>query len=194
MALRWTAAIPGNFEFPFLELDRSHNWQEFQPDSLRRFPGPAQNFVYGDVDGNIGYHAAGKLPIRGSGYAGDVPVDGTSSDFEWQGLIPFDQLPTLFNPPDGIIVTANQNPFPPDYPYPVNGNFASPYRSRQIRALLTARNGLPPEDSLAVQKDVYSAFDHFLAHTVIAAYERRGNGHRIGGSGDAAARVERADG
>jgi penicillin amidase len=174
LALRWTAGIPGIFEFPFLELDRAHNWQEFTK-ALRRFPGPAQNFVYGDVDGNIGYHAAGKLPIR-KGYAGDVPVDGASGNFEWQGIIPFDQLPASFNPADGLIVTANQNPFPPDYPYPVNGNFASHYRSRQIRNMLTGRNGLRPEDTLAVQKDVYSAFSHYLAQTVVTAYERRGKG------------------
>ncbi len=174
LALRWIAAIPGNFQFPFLELDRAHNWQEFT-NALRRFPGPAQNFVYGDVDGNIGYHAAGKLPIR-KGYSGDVPVDGASGNFEWQGIIPFDKLPASFNPPDGLIVTANQNPFPPDYPYPVNGNFASHYRSRQIRNMLTGRNGLRPEDTLAVQKDVYSAFSHYLAQTVVTAYERRGKG------------------
>ena len=104
-------------------MNRARNWQEFTK-ALSRFPGPAQNFVYGDVDGNIGYHATGKLPIR-KGYAGDVPVDGASGNFEWQGFIPFDQLPASFNPPDGLIVTANQNPFPPDYPYAVHGNFAS---------------------------------------------------------------------
>ena len=175
LALRWTAAIPGIFEFPFLDLDRAHNWQEFT-NALRRFPGPAQNFVYGDVDGNVAYHAAGKLPIR-KGYAGDVPVDGASGNFEWQGIIPFEQLPASFNPPSGLIVTANQNPFPPDYPYPVNGNFASHYRSRQIRNMLTGRDGLRPQDTLAVQKDVYSAFSHYLAQTVVAAYDRHGKGH-----------------
>jgi len=174
LALRWTAAEPGIFQFPFLEIDRARNWQEFT-NAVRRFPGPGQNFVYGDVDGNIGYHASGLLPIR-KGYAGDVPVDGASGNFEWQGFIPFEQLPTSFNPPDGLIVTANQNPFPPDYPYPVNGNFASPYRSRQIRNMLTGRNGLQPQDTLAVQKDVYSAFSDHLAQSLVRAYEQRGKG------------------
>jgi len=174
LALRWTAAMPGIFQFPFLEIDRARNWQEFTS-AMRRFPGPGQNFVYGDVDGNIGYHASGKLPIR-KGYVGDVPVDGASGNFEWQGFIPFEQLPASFNPLDGLIVTANQNPFPSDYPYPVNGNFASHYRSRQIRNMLTGRNGLRPEDALAVQKDVYSAFDHYLAQTLVSAYEKRGKG------------------
>ena len=174
MALRWAAAEPEINQFPTLEVNRARNWQEFTK-AIARFPGPAQNFVYGDVDGNIGYHAAGKLPIR-KGYAGDVPVDGASGNFEWQGFIPFDQLPASFNPPDGLIVTANQNPFPPDFPYAVHGNFASHYRSKQIRDMLSGRNKLRPEDTLAVQKDVYSGFSHYLAQAVVMAYRKRGGG------------------
>jgi len=170
LALRWAAAEPGSFQFPFPELNKAGNWQEFTR-ALARFPGPAQNFVYADVDGNIGYHATGLLPIR-KGYTGDVPVDGSSGENEWQGFIPFDQLPSFYNPPAGVIATANQNPFPPDYAYAVNGNFASHYRSRQIRNLLMARNGWRAEDMLTVQKDVYSSFFQYLAQTIIEAYDR----------------------
>ncbi len=172
LALRWAAAEPGTFQFPFLQINRAHNWQEFLA-GVSRYPGPGQNFVYADVDGNIGYHASGRLPIR-KGYAGDVPVDGASGDYEWQGFIPFEQLPSSYNPPDGLIVTANQNPFPSDYPYPVSGNFASPFRSRQIRDMLTSRKGLRPEDTLAIQRDVYSASAHYLAQAFVQAYDRRG--------------------
>ncbi len=174
MALRWTAAEPGILQFPLLEIDRAQNWQQFTT-ALARWGGPGSNFVYADVDGNIGYHAAGKLPIR-RGYAGDVPVDGSTGDRDWDGFIPFDRLPTVFNPPGGIIATANQNPFPTDYPYPVNGNFAAPYRVRQIRDLLAAHNGWRAPDLLAVQKDVYSSQFRFLAGQIVAAYEKR-QGH-----------------
>ncbi|HUI56413.1 MAG TPA: penicillin acylase family protein [Bryobacteraceae bacterium] len=171
LALRWTAAEPGLLQYPVLEINRAQNWQQFTA-ALARWGGPGQNFVYADTDGNIGYHAAGMLPKR-RGYAGDLPVDGSSGDFDWDGFIPFDQLPSAFNPPGGIIATANQNPFPPDYPYPVNGNFAPPYRARQIHDLLTARRGWRAEDMLTVQKDVYSAFSKFLATQVVAACDRR---------------------
>jgi penicillin amidase len=171
LALRWAAAEPGSFQFPFPELNKAGNWQEFTH-ALARFPGPAQNFVYADVDGNIGYHATGLLPIR-KGYNGDVPVDGSSGEYEWQGFIPFDQLPSFYNPPAGVIVTANQNPFPADYPYTVNGNFASHYRSRQIRNLLLARNGWLAADMLTVQKDVYSSFFQYLGQQIVEAYGRR---------------------
>jgi penicillin amidase len=171
LALRWTATEPGSFQFPFLDLDRARNWSEYTA-ALARFPGPGQNFVYADVDGNIGYHATGMLPIRRS-HDGDVPVDGSAGNYEWDGYIPFAELPAFYNPPQGMIVTANQNPFPADYPYRVSGDFAPPYRSRQIRDLLRARKGWKPGEMLAVQKDVYSELAHVLAKRVVAAYEQR---------------------
>src|SRR5262249_6954434 len=70
LALRWSAADPGVLQFPFLDIDRAENWRQFTT-ALARFPGPGSNFVYADVDGNIGYHAAGMLPIR-HGYRGDL--------------------------------------------------------------------------------------------------------------------------
>ncbi len=169
--MRWTAAEPASFQLPFLELNRARNWQEFNA-AIARFPGPGQNFVYADVDGNIGYHATGKLPIR-KNYDGDVPVDGSSGNYEWEGFIPFDQLPWFYNPPQGWIITANQNPFPESYTYRVHGDFASPYRALEIRRLLTAHGGWKPEQMLAVEKDVYSAFSHFLSRQVVEAYDRK---------------------
>ncbi|HZT30528.1 MAG TPA: penicillin acylase family protein [Bryobacteraceae bacterium] len=171
MALRWAASEPGTVDFPFLGIDKASNWQEFTA-ALTRFRGPAQNFVYADVDGNIGYRAAGNLPIR-RGFSGDVPLDGASGNFEWDGFIPFNDLPSAFNPPSGILVTANQNVFPAHFPYPAYGRFAAPYRARQIRDLLASRQNWRAEDLLAVQKDVYSGFSLFLARALVAAYERR---------------------
>ena len=97
-------------------------------------------------------------------------LDGASGNFEWDGYIPFEQLPSLFNPPSGIIATANQNPFPKDYPYRIDGNFADTYRVQQIRALLSAKPKLTVDDMLATQKDVYSSYEFFLAQQSIASY------------------------
>ncbi len=168
-ALRWAAE--SGFGFPFLDLNRAANWKEFTA-ALGRYPGPGQNFVYADVDGNIGYQATGMLPIR-KNFDGDVPVDGSTGDFEWDGFIPFDQLPSFYDPPRGWIVTANQNPFPENYPYRVSGEFGAPYRSREIRDRLMARAGWKPEEMLAVEKDVYSGFSRFLAGRIVAAYDRK---------------------
>ena len=172
MALKWIADDPSVIQFPVMEYDKAQNWQQFLS-AMARFPGPAQNVLYADADGNIGYHVVGKLPIR-HGFAGDVPVDGSSGDDEWDGYIPFDQLPMAFNPPRGMIVSANQNPFPANYPYLVNGNFAPDDRSRQISDLLRARKGWEPGQMVAVQTDVYSPWLHFLAKQLTQAYRKRG--------------------
>jgi penicillin amidase len=177
MALRWAAAEPGAIQYPVLEIDRAANWQQFTT-AISRWPGPGSNFVYADVDGNIAYHAAGRLPKR-VGYLGDVPIDGSSGDYDWDGFIPFEELPSMYNPPSGIVASSNQDTFPANFPHPVNGNFAPPYRAIQVRALLNARNGWRAEDQLTVQKDVYSGFSKFLAGQVVAAYVNR-HGHNPG--------------
>ena len=169
-ALRWAAAEPGGFGFPFLDLNRAGDWTEFRA-ALARYPGPGQNFVYADADGNIGYQATGMLPIR-KDFDGDVPLDGASGGFEWNGFIPFGQLPVFYNPARGWIITANQNPFPENYPFRVSGEFAAPYRSSEIRERLLARAGWKPEEMLGVEKDVYSSFLSFLARQMVAACDR----------------------
>jgi penicillin amidase len=173
IALRWSAEDPSIFHNVFLDINHARNWDEFKT-ALSRFGGPSQNFVYADAEGNIGYHAAGKLPIRRNFY-GDVPVDGSTGQNEWEGYIPFGELPQAYNPPTGYVVTANQNPFPADFPYHVGGTFASQHRSRQILDMLKASgNKLRPEDNLRIEKDVYSGFNRFLGLQLAAAYEKRG--------------------
>ncbi len=172
LALRWTAAEPNDFHFTFGDIGRAGNFEEFTK-ALSQFPGPGQNFVYADRDGNIGYQAAGRFPTRRN-YSGDVPVDGASGEFEWDGFIPFDQLPRAYNPPSGMIVTANQNPFPAEYPFKVSGKFSAHYRERQIEALLKAKpNGAKVEDMLRIQTDVYSPFLHFIAGEAVKMFDRR---------------------
>lgn len=177
MALRWVVEDAGIYQYPVLEYDRAQNWQQFTA-ALARFPGPGSNFVYADVDGNIGYHAAGKLPKR-RGFAGDVPVDGASGEFEWDGYVPFDQLPAAFNPPRGMIVSSNQNPFPADALYPVNGNFAPPARSSQVFQRLSAHNGWRAEQMLGIQTDIYSGPLKLLATQVLAAYGKKKPGNAV---------------
>lgn len=178
LTLKWVAADPSIFHNVFPQVNRARNWDEFRA-AVGRFGGPGQNFVYADVDGNIGYQASGKLPIRRND-SGDVPVDGSTGANEWDGYIPFDDLPRAFNPAGGYVVTGNQNPFPENYPYRVNGRFAAPWRSAQILNMLRAGgNKLGPQDSLRIQKDVFSAFHLFLAHQLTAAYANRGGSNPL---------------
>jgi len=174
-SMRWSAA--DGFGFPFFDIDRAENWQQFRT-ALSMFWGPCQNFIYADKAGNIGYQAAGRVPIRRN-FDGDVPLDGSSGNFEWDGYIPFEQLPNVYNPDGGLVATANQNPFPPGYPYRVSGSYADPYRVEQIRSLLKAKPKLTVDDMLAAQKDVYSAYDFFLAQQVVAAFQKSGSNDEL---------------
>jgi penicillin amidase len=171
LTLRWTVLDPGGVRFPFFRINRARNWEEFRA-ALRDFPSPMQNFVYADVDGNIGYMAAADVPVRRRG-DGTVPARGFTSDFDWAGTIPFDHLPQAFNPPSGILATANNRVVPDDYPYLLTRMWAEPYRAARIFELLEKGNALTVEDMLRIQMDIYALEDVRLIRHVLAAAERR---------------------
>lgn len=172
-ALQWSGAAALPLRFAPLALNRAGNWQEFR-EAVAKFPAASSNVVYADAEGNIGLQVIGQIPIR-RGRAGDLPVDGSSGENDWVGFIPFEELPSVFNPPSGRILTANQNPFPLDYKYPVNGEFAPPYRAEQIEARLEAQAKWTSADMIRLQADVYSGFSHHLAQYLVQAWERRGS-------------------
>jgi penicillin amidase len=169
-ALRWTA-FEGKFPFAFRRLNLARNWAEFRT-ALSHFAGPAHNFVYADREGNTGYQAAGWMPLRQT-VESSLPLDARNPVNEWRGYIPFDKLPSVLNPAGGLIVNANQNPFPQDYEYPVAGIFTPPYRQAQIVKRLGAKAKWAPAEMTAIQMDVYSAFHHFLAGQLAAAGKQR---------------------
>jgi penicillin amidase len=114
LAFRWTALDDDDSTLvSFLKLNEARNWTEFT-DALRAFVVPSQNFVYADVDGNIGYYAPGHIPVRASG-DGSRPAEGWTGAAEWTGWVPFEELPHLFDPPSHEIITANHRPAPADY-------------------------------------------------------------------------------
>jgi penicillin amidase len=167
-ALQWPVLDPqrgGTFD-AFYRINRARNWGELQA-ALRRYTGATQNFVYADVDGNIGWYAAGRIPIRSKG-DGMLPLDGaTDADGAWTKFIPFEELPHLYNPESGIIVTANQRIAGPSYRYALGTAWTTPYRARRIQQLLTAKKGkLTLDDLRAVQGDTYAWSDALFATEV----------------------------
>lgn len=154
-ALRWPALDASAVELEgFFWINRARNWKEFTS-GLSRYQGPTQNFVYADVDGHIGYYGAGRIPIRKSG-DGSVPYDGSTDDGEWIGFIPFDKLPHQFDPPSGMIVTANQRVVGEDYPYFLTHEWVAPYRARRIFDLLSEKPKLSADDFRRIIGDTYA--------------------------------------
>jgi penicillin amidase len=166
-ALRWTATEPGGLANTYNWLGKARNWDEFR-NVMKRVWGPGQNAVYADVQGNIGYVMAAKVPIRKKGH-GEIPMPGDTDDFEWTGYIPFEQLPQALNPDSGLIVTANARVVGPSYKPYLTDRWEEPYRTARIYDLLHDKHGLRPADMLKVQTDTYSYPHAFLADQLSAA-------------------------
>ena len=166
-ALRWTATEPGGLAGSYNGMGKARNWEEFR-NVMKRVWGPAQNAVYADVNGNIGYVMAARVPIRKKGH-GEIPVPGDADDYEWTGYVPFEQLPQALNPDSGLIVTANARVVGPSYKPYLTDRWEEPYRTARIYELLRDKAGLRPEDMLKVQTDTYSYPHAFLADQLTAA-------------------------
>lgn len=162
-ALRWTALDPSlNTPDSVYLINRARNWKEFTS-ALKSFTAPTQNIVYADAGGHIGYYAAGVVPIRRSG-DGSVPYDGSTDTGDWVRFIEIDKLPKLYDPPSGIIVTANQRIVGTDYPYFLTHSWAQPYRARRILDLLNQKAKLTTDDFRRILGDVYSIGNVSFAH------------------------------
>ncbi len=163
LALRWVALEPSPLLRSVLRYNRARNWDEFRA-ALGDWAGPAHNFVYADVEGNIGFLQAGWVPIRRKGY-GLAPVPGWTDEYEWQGYLPLDELPQALNPESGWLATANHLVVDENYPHFLSGDLENPCRARRLVDLLTAQDTLTADDCARFQRDTYSAqAERFVHH------------------------------
>lgn len=146
VALRWTALEPGFTADALFRLNRATNWREFRA-AASSFEVPSQNLIYADVEGNIGYQAPGKIPVRTKG-DGTYPAPGWDDDYQWEGYVPFKDLPFVLNPDEGFIVTANQQVAGESYEYLLSEDFQQGFRAGRIREVLEA--GISAGDPLTV--------------------------------------------
>ena len=168
-ALKWTAFDPKNTEFgTFFKLNRARNWKDFTS-ALEGYGGATQNFVYADTAGHIGWYAAGRIPVRSSG-DGSVPFDGASGEGEWTGFIPFGELPHLYNPKSGFIVTANQRIVGTAYKYQqISRDAAAPWRARRLFDLLNAEKKLTADKASEFQHDAFNIPLSNLSQRIVMA-------------------------
>lgn len=139
IALQWTALTPSTPFEAIWGFNKAQNWDEFR-EAARGFHVPAQNLIYADVEGNIGYQMPGDIPIRKNG-DGTLPVPGWTDDYEWTGFIPFEELPYAFNPEEGYIVTANNRCQPWDYPYLITKDWDYGFRANRIVEMIESAPG-----------------------------------------------------
>ncbi|HEY7574656.1 MAG TPA: penicillin acylase family protein, partial [Thermoanaerobaculia bacterium] len=154
VALRWTGLDPGDTTAEaFLGIDRASNWTEFLA-AASRLKTPAQNLVYADIDGHIGYTTTGSIPIRPRS-DGLLPVSGAGPD-DWSGYILFEKLPRVLDPARGFIATANNRVVSARYPSPLATDWPEPYRADRITKRILASGPLDAEGMRAIQLDRHS--------------------------------------
>ncbi len=137
-----------------LRVDQAQNWEEFL-DAMDHWLVPSENMMYADVDGTIGWQAAGLAPIRSRGWVGRLPVPG-SGRYQWRGFRPMGELPREHNPERGYITTANHNIMPPRYSPPLGYRWSAPGRFLRLDDVLSDSGGFSVDDFKRLQHDVYS--------------------------------------
>ena len=154
VSLQWTALQPGRTMDAVFALNLARDFAELRS-AARLFEVPSQNIVYADNAGHIGYQSPGKIPIRRKG-DGRWPVPGWTSDYGWERYVPFDELPSVLDPEEGYVVTANQQVIGEQYPYLIGTGQAEGYRSQRIIDEIEAGGRLSVADSAAMQRDTYN--------------------------------------
>ena len=147
VAIKWTALETAAVDLGLLDMDKVASVKEAIT-VINQAGGPAQNVVFADRAGHIGWTYMGRFPKR-KGFDGMASRSWADASTAWDGFIPPEQLPRLYDPPEGFIVTANNRTLGRDYPYVIAHNWALGYRAHRITELLQGSNGITEQAMLA---------------------------------------------
>jgi penicillin amidase len=169
VSLAWTGLLPGHTADALFGINTAQNFAEFRA-AAKDFAIPSQNLLYADTAGHIGYQAPGQVPIRASAVkgapAGYWPAPGWDPKYDWQGYVPFDKMPTAYDPPEGYIVAANQAVTSSKTPF-LTTEWDYGFRSERIRDLITATAKVTPERMSQIQGDTYNGFAPTLVKALL---------------------------
>lgn len=169
-SFRWTGQEHSDEILALYRLNHAGSWSAFV-EALEEFSTPGQNFIYADIDGKIGYAAAGRIPIRAPDVSPQVPNDGSASAAPWTGYVPYDRLPRSVNPDGGMLATAN-NKIVEDFPWHISSLWESEARIVRIRQLLQEQPRFSVEDFKLMQMDVQSVYADTIRDAMVAALRR----------------------
>lgn len=172
VTMHWVGDEKSNELNTVYQLNKAHNWNEFR-EALRTFTSLSQNIAYADVQGNIGLFCAAGIPVRNRDRVGILP--GHVSDYDWKGMVPFEELPFSYNPPDGFVASANNRTAPTDYPWHIGTWYSVPYRYTRITDMLKETEVITPGDFITIQLDQHSDLARKYAPVFIQAVEKQSN-------------------
>ena len=176
LTFKWTGFELSDEVSSFNKVNTAKNWDDFR-EGLRDLNTPAMNFVYADINGNIGYHTAGKIPIRKTDDFKSY-IYPLGCNVEWTGFVEFDNMPNVYNPKEGYIVTANTNPFdwmktPVKDRYYISYLWESTSRFDKINEYLSSRGVFDIEDFKLLQNSFESPFAKNIAVYIVNAYKNQ---------------------
>lgn len=169
LSLRWTGQDVSDELYSILLIDKAKDWKEFR-NGVREFGVPGQNFVYADRDGNIGYLAGVRLPIRAAQNP-TLPMPGWTGEYDWSGFVPFEQLPSLYNPSQHFVATANNKMTDRTFPYHISNLWEPPSRIQRITQMLRGQSKLTVNDFRRIQADYFSPFAEEVTPYILHAYD-----------------------
>ncbi|MBI1805224.1 MAG: penicillin acylase family protein [Ignavibacteriae bacterium] len=169
ISMRWTGFEVSDEVYSFYRMNRATNYTEFEH-GLKEFTVPGQSVVYADASGKIAYWTAGRIPIRGKQNA-MLPLPGWTGDAEWQGFVPFEELPKLLNPPEGFVACANQKIADRSFPYYISTLWEPPSRIQRIRHLLSSADKFTADDFKQFQQDLFSGYAQDVTREILRSYE-----------------------
>ena len=168
LSMRWSGYDKSDEIKAVYKINRASNWKEFRT-ALSSFGSVSQNFAYADVDGNIGLNTGGGIPVRKGN--GSIIRNGDTDEFDWKGYVPFDHLPSSYNPENGYISSANNKTVSDDYPYYIAFRFYPPYRIGRIRQMLDEKEKFGIEDFKRMVTDQHSTYAALLTPHILKLKE-----------------------
>ena len=170
LSMRWSGNDMSDELMAVYRLNRATDWNSFRY-ALSSFKSISQNFIYADIDGNIGLNTGGGIPVR-KGF-GSIIRNGETEEFDWKGFVPFHQLPSSYNPENGQLSSANNKTTGDDYPYYISCRFYLPYRICRIRDMLNEKEKLGIEDFKRMITDQHSAYAALLTPHILKLKSRQ---------------------
>ncbi len=164
LSMRWSGFDMSDEIRAVYLINRASGWDDFRS-AISHFNSVSQNFAYADVDGNIGINTGGGIPVR-KGY-GSMIRGGETEEYDWKGYVPFDQLPSVFNPSEGYVSSANNKTVSNDYPYYISFRFFVPYRISRIREMLEEKEVLGMDDFKKMITDQHSDYARLLTPFIL---------------------------
>jgi len=155
LTMKWSGFDKSDEIKTVYKLDRASNWQEFRT-AISSFRSISQNIAYADVDGNIGLNTGGGIPVRKGN--GTIIRNGETTEYDWKGYVPFDQLPSSYNPDTGFVSSANNRTVSEEYPYYIAGEFELPFRINRIRQMLNEKSMFNEDDFKRMITDQHSDY------------------------------------